>query len=77
MAFTCDRASSDGALQVHISKHDGNFKPWWDEIRLEVSTPEKTTSVSVNGRPAQFEQSDGKTSIMAEDRGDGIEVSIR
>jgi alpha-glucosidase len=34
-SFTCSTASN-GALNVDLAKSEGNFTPWWKEIRVEV-----------------------------------------
>lgn len=35
VTFTCEE-SSNGTVKVHIGQHEGDFRPWWHEIRLEV-----------------------------------------
>jgi alpha-glucosidase len=34
MNFGCSMSSS--GMQLHISKHEGSYTPWWKEIRIEV-----------------------------------------
>ena len=34
MQFTCEAAT--GSLKVHIGPHEGSYRPWWSEMRVEV-----------------------------------------
>jgi alpha-glucosidase len=52
MSFTCGQ-QSNGQLRVHIGAHEGDYRPWWHEIRVEVidgTTPAKTRTVEDTGR---------------------------
>ncbi|GAC1680636.1 MAG: glycoside hydrolase family 31 protein [Terriglobales bacterium] len=36
--FSCELGTS--ALKLHLGPHQGKYKPWWKQVRLEVALPE-------------------------------------
>ncbi|MGO4209295.1 TIM-barrel domain-containing protein [Terriglobus sp. 2YAB30_2] len=52
MSFTCEQ-QSNGQVRIHIGRHEGDYRPWWHEIHVEVidgTTPTKTRTVEDTGR---------------------------
>lgn len=52
MSFTCEQ-QSNGQVRVHLGAHEGDYRPWWHEIHVEVidgMTPAKTRTVEDTGR---------------------------
>jgi alpha-glucosidase len=56
MNFTCE-LKADGSLTIHIAAPEGNFKPWWKQIRIETlgwtSTIHELTSGSTKSKLQQ------------------------
>lgn len=78
MHFSC-KVTRDG-MQIEISKHEGSFKPWWRELRLEIYgwTPQQGT-VEVNGQAetAPIQHGEHLVSFMVPDAGAGATVKLK
>ena len=78
MSFTCEASPDHDEISIHINKHEGSYKAWWKQIAVEVNGLRgKVLSVAVDGKAAQYSSKDHSATIMAADRGDGIDVLIR
>jgi alpha-glucosidase len=78
MSFTCEASPDHDDISIHINKHEGSYKAWWKQIAVEVNGLRgKVLSVAVDGKAAQYSSKDHSATIMATDRGDGIDVLIR
>jgi alpha-glucosidase len=76
MSFYCE-ATADHELKIHIGKHVGPYPAWWSEIAVEVNgLPKSPAIVRVDGRPAKFANGDHSITVIADDKGQGIEVDI-
>ncbi len=78
MNFGC-RITPQG-MELEIGSHQGSFRAWWKEIRVEIYgwTP-KTGEVLVNGQKVAARRSQGKQEVvflMADD-GNGAKVEFR
>jgi len=78
MHFTCDTASKDVQLAIHIGPHEGRYAAWWKQIVLEVNgIARPVASVTVNGHPADFSATgNGPLRISLPDDGNGMEVLV-
>ena len=78
MSFTCEASPDHDEISIHINKHEGSYKAWWKQIAVEVNGLRgKVLSVAVDGKAAQYSSQDHSATIMAADRGDGIDLLIR
>ena len=66
MDFTC--TVDNGALQLSISKHQGNFVPWWKDFRIEI----------YGWKPAQNKimQDGGESNLILRQQGNHWELTL-
>jgi len=77
MSFRCETSATDGALAIHIGKHEGRFPAWWKRIAVEVNGLKGQASmVTVNGKAARFDGGQPLT-IFIDDAGGGAEIVVR
>ncbi len=48
--ITCALAP-DGAITVSLAEREGRFKPWWNEVRLELVAPASNAAVTAQANP--------------------------
>ena len=78
MSFTCEASPDHDQISIHINKHEGSYKAWWNQIAVEVNGLRgKVLSMTVDGKTMQYSYKDHSATIMTTDRGDGIDVLIR
>jgi alpha-glucosidase len=76
--FSCEVSATDGTLQVHISQHEGRFSPWWKQIEVEISDPDRQpASATVNGRPIVYQLRGRALTLRVDDDGEGIDILFR
>jgi alpha-glucosidase len=77
MSFTC--AVTSKGIEVTISKHDGNFVPWWTSLRLEIYgwTP-ASGIIQEDGQSSaiQIERAQGFVAVTIPDSGKGSSLKI-
>ncbi|HEY4011566.1 MAG TPA: TIM-barrel domain-containing protein [Acidobacteriaceae bacterium] len=75
MNFTCEITSDD--LSVNITEQ-GTFKPWWNNIRLEIYgwQPHRDTA-TLNNSTLPLQHSGGATTLMLPETGRGLQVRIQ
>jgi alpha-glucosidase len=78
MSFSCQGSATHGGMNIHIGKHDGSYPAWWKEIAIQVNgLSARPSSVTVNGKTVTFTYTDTSATIVAEDRGNGIDVALQ
>jgi alpha-glucosidase len=77
MSFRCS-VSAEG-LKVMISKHEGSYRAWWKEIRVEVyGWHGAQGTVAERGKSvARAEQTGAALTFMVADTGSGEELSLQ
>jgi alpha-glucosidase len=76
--FSCELSAIDGALQVHIGRHEGRFEPWWKQIEVEISDSHRQpASATVNGRPVAYRLGDRGLILRVDDDGEGMDIVLR
>jgi alpha-glucosidase len=77
--FTCN-TDSDGA-HIHISTHEGSYKPWWTEIRAEMyGWGSDKTDIQLNGaaiNKGSMESLTNGISVTFADDGKGQNLQLR
>jgi alpha-glucosidase len=77
VSFTCETSPDNGALTIHIGKHQGFFPAWWQQLVIEVNgLPKDPTTVTINGRAISFTASTHPLTITTRDTGEGIDISL-
>lgn len=78
MNFTCAALPGGNGLTIHISRHEGVYPAWWNEIVLEVNgLPTRSMSATVNGLDSHVTARGQTFTLLAPDPGTGIEVVLR
>jgi alpha-glucosidase len=78
MSFTCEVSPGDGAISLHIGKHEGGYPAWWKQIVVEVNgLATRPRSATVDGRRAETQSGSGPIRLTLPDDGKGIEVVLR
>lgn len=73
MEFSCTATAS--GLTVHIGRHEGRYKPWWQELAVEINgLRRELTAATVDGRKLVL---DGSNTIRIPDTGRGSELVVR
>jgi alpha-glucosidase len=80
MNFSCQK-TSDG-ISVHIGKHEGSYRPWWNEIRVELlgwntSTAQVKTQNGSATSPSQIDSSRHTVVFNVPDDGNGMDIDFR
>ena len=76
MTFTC--SVQNGALAVHVGKHEGAYAAWWQGILVEVNgVAARPSSVVVNGLTKEAAFNHRKAVIEVPDNGDGIDILVQ
>jgi alpha-glucosidase len=77
MTFSCQTSENQTGISIHIGKHAGSYPAWWNEIAVQVNgLSTRPSSVTVNGKPANFTYADTSATIVAKDSGDGIDIVV-
>jgi alpha-glucosidase len=77
MSFSCQSVGDHHSISIHIGKHEGSHPAWWKEIAVEVNgLSKKPLSATVNGKREDFNFSNQSATILAQDGGDGIDLSL-
>jgi alpha-glucosidase len=78
MTFTCHVSSQTGELVISVSKHDGTYPAWWQNVVIEVNGLAKPpASVRVNGLASAATYAGHQVTIDAPDDGKGLEIILR
>ncbi len=78
MSFSCQRSEDQREIDIHIGKHDGSYPAWWKEIAVQVNgLSARPSSVTVNGKTANFTYTGTSATIEAKDSGDGLDVVVK
>ncbi len=80
MNFSCEK-TCDG-VSVHIGKHEGSYRPWWDGIRIEIfgwsaSTAQVKTQNRSAASTAQIDASRHTAASNVPDDGKGMDIDFR
>lgn len=76
MSFTCAQ-NSDKQLTIRVSKHEGEFPAWWQQIVVEVNgLSQSPRSVKVDGKATAFSVKEHAVMITATDSGNGFDIII-
>ncbi len=77
-SFSCQSSEDHCEINIHIGKPEGSYPAWWKEIAIQVNgLSVRPSSVTVNGKSANFSYADASTTIVATDSGDGIDVMVK
>ncbi len=77
-SFSCQSSEDHREINIHIGKHEGSYPAWWKEIAIQVNgLSARPSSVTVNGKSANFSYADASATIVAADSGEGIDVVVR
>jgi alpha-glucosidase len=79
MQFTCEAA--EGSIKLHVGSHEGPYKPWWSQLKVEVhGWNYDTSSVTSRGQlqpQAGVEDREHHTlTITIPDDGHGADLEI-
>ena len=82
MQFTCE--ASNGSVKVHVGRHEGNYHPWWSEVRVEIygwnsNASYKLVASHVDPGPAVLDPAHHSVIVTVPDdgRGTDLEISVR
>jgi alpha-glucosidase len=80
MNFSCTKRT-DG-ISVHIGKHEGSYRPWWKEIRIELygwsaSTAQAKAPRTPASLAAQVDTTRHTATVTVPDDGDGMDIDFR
>ena len=80
--FTCE--ASANSVKLHVGPHQGSYRPWWDELRVEIYGQNTDASYRVvtnaaNPGPAILDPARHMVSVVIADdgRGTDLEISVR
>jgi alpha-glucosidase len=75
--FTCEAA--DDSVKVHIGQHEGSYRPWWTELRVEVYGQTAGATYTAAGKTGQANQDTEHhmVSVTIPDDGHGSDLEIR
>ena len=77
MSFTCGVSPANGDITVRIGKHEGRYEAWWQQISLEVNDLSKRpAAVIVDGHAVPFRAGDHSVTVMVDDQGNGMNVTV-
>jgi alpha-glucosidase len=76
MQFTCEAAAD--SLKVHIGQHEGSYRPWWTELRVEVYGQNSGATYTLAGKTGQanLDPEHHMTSVTIPDDGRGSDLEI-
>jgi alpha-glucosidase len=80
VAFTCE-ASSD-SIKVHIGSHQGHYRAWWEQVKIEVhgwNADNASSMVSGQDQPnlAIVDPAHHTVTVAIPDTGLGADIEIR
>ncbi len=80
MQFTCE--AEESSIKLHVGSHEGPYKPWWSQLKVEVhGWNYDTSSVTAKGQlqsQAGVEDREHHTlTIVIPDDGHGTDLEIR
>jgi alpha-glucosidase len=76
MTFTCAQ-NSDRQLTIHVSKHEGRFPAWWQQMVIEVNGfSQRPRSVRIEGKPTTFDFTSHFVTVTVPDNGSGLNIMI-
>ena len=76
MQFSCDAA--DNSVKVHIGQHEGIYRPWWTEVRVEVygENSGATYTLAAKTGQAAVDSEHHMLSVTIPDDGHGTDLEI-
>jgi alpha-glucosidase len=76
MQFTCEAAAD--SLKMHIGPHEGSYRPWWTELRVEVYGQSSGATYAVAGKTEQaaLDAEHHMVSLTILDDGHGSDLEI-
>jgi alpha-glucosidase len=76
MQFTCE-AFAD-SLKVHLGQHEGSYRPWWTELRVEVYGQTSGAAYTFGGKTGQavLDAEHHMVSMTIPDDGHGSDLEI-
>jgi len=78
MQFTCE--VSQDSVRLHVGSHQGSYRAWWNEVRIEIygwnSNASVTTGRVLSG-PPMVDAAHHMVSVIIPDDGRGVDVEIR
>jgi alpha-glucosidase len=79
MEFSCTPTTS--GVTLHIGNHEGSFRPWWNEIHLEVygwdAKGAKVEKDKIDGPPFAIDGERHVLSVNVPDDGKGSDIDIQ
>ena len=82
MQFTCE--ASPNSVKLHVGPHQGSYRPWWDELRVEIYGQNTDASYKVvtsapDPGPAILDPARHMVMVVIADdgRGTDLEISVR
>ncbi len=77
MSFTCEVSTQTGELRIRLSKHEGSYPAWWQEVALEVNgVAARPESVTVNGVASAVRYQNRQLLIEVRDAGNGVDIVV-
>jgi alpha-glucosidase len=79
MQFSCE--SAGGTVKLRIGPHEGNYHPWWNELKVEIYGQDSSASYTATvgkadlGTPV-FDVAHHMVSVTVPDDGRGADVQI-
>ncbi len=78
MTFTCEASPGNSQLTIHIGKHQGRYRAWWQQLAVEVNgLPKDPASITINGHTAPLHSANHPLTITTPDNGQGIDIVLR
>ncbi|HEY4661068.1 MAG TPA: TIM-barrel domain-containing protein [Terriglobales bacterium] len=76
MQFTCEAAAD--ALRIHFGPHEGGYRPWWTELRVEVYGQNSGAAYTLGGKTGQavLDAEHHMISVTIPDDGHGGDLEI-
>jgi alpha-glucosidase len=80
MQFTCELV--EGSVKLHIGSHEGSYKPWWSQLKIEVyGWDSSDSSLISNGTVQRHEEINDpqhhRLTFTIADDGGGADLEIR
>ena len=77
MQFTCE--AGPDSLKVHVGQHEGSYRPWWSELRVEVYGQNSGAAYTLGRKAGQaaLDAEHHMISVTIPDAGHGSDLAIR
>jgi alpha-glucosidase len=74
MEFSCEVTVN--SVKLHVGRHEGSYKPWWDELRVEVYGQSAQAYALSSGTESAIDREQHRVIFELADDGQGREIEI-